>query len=90
MDKTPLTAIDRRMLAQLEGLYGAPRAASVPRTSSASVAFGRHWIVALLRTTVLVGAATLLVTGTEPGRRIYGWAIDQLALIAALATHLLR
>jgi hypothetical protein len=91
MQKTPLTEMDRRMLAQLEGLYGPPRRAAVPATARRSPATrARRPVGSLLRTVLLVGVAYVLVTGTEPGRTMYVWTFDQLGVIYAAAIDVFR
>ncbi len=90
MRRTPLTDIDRRMLAHLQDLYGPPqRAPAVARPARAGRA-RRHTVGLLIRTSVLVGAAVLLVAGTEPGKTMSGWLSDQLAAVDANVVELLR
>ena len=91
MEKTSLTEIDRRMLAQLEGLYGPSQRAAAPATARrASAARARRPVGSLLRTVLLVGVAYVLVTATDPGRTMYAWTIDQLGLIYAAAMDVFR
>lgn len=91
MEKTSLTEIDRRILAQLEGLYGPSQRAAAPATARrASAARARRPVGSLLRTALLVGVAYVLVTGTEPGRTMYAWMFDQVGVLYAAAMNVIH
>jgi hypothetical protein len=86
-----LTEVDRRLLAYLESLYGPPQGTAASDASRpAPVVPVRRTVGLLIRTMLLLGAAVLLVTGTDPGRMMYGGIIDQLALIHTAVVDLLR
>jgi len=83
--ETSLTETDRQILTRLEGLYGPVHRTMAPDASrSATVARARRSISLVVRTTLLVGAALLLVVGTDPGRTMSVWVSDQLAVIHAV------
>jgi ferric-dicitrate binding protein FerR (iron transport regulator) len=88
-----LTDIDRRVVSQIEALYGpATKAAPVRAEHSRPTAPRRSLAGAMIRTVVLVAMSVALVMWTAPGRTMYEAVSDgaRSAYDALLSGSLLR